>query len=111
MDEVGINTMFDLTPQHQHELQLLCERYRVRRLELFGSAASDQFDPKASDLDFLVEFDAESPVGPFHQFFDFLLALEELFGRSIDLVEPSAIRNEYFRQAVVRGPRRLLYAA
>jgi predicted nucleotidyltransferase len=50
-------------------------------------------------------------MGPFHQYIDFHLALEQLFGREIDLVEYSAIRNPYFRQAIERGPRTLLYAA
>jgi predicted nucleotidyltransferase len=50
-------------------------------------------------------------MGPFHQYFDFHAALERLFGRSVDLVEQSAIRNPYFRQAVDHGQRVLLYVA
>jgi predicted nucleotidyltransferase len=96
---------------HQPALEELCRRFCVRRLELFGSAATDRFDFAASDLDFLVEFEQESPMGPFHQYIDFQIALEELFGRPVDLVEPSAIRNPYFRQAVDRGQRTVLYAA
>jgi predicted nucleotidyltransferase len=37
-------------------------------------------------------------------------ALEQLFGRSVDLVVPSAIRNPYFLESVERG-KALLYAA
>ncbi len=96
---------------HQATLHDLCRKFCVRRLELFGSAVTDHFDPVASDFDFLVEFELNSPLGPFHQYFDLLLAMEELFGRPVDLVEASAIRNPYFRQAVERGPRTLLYAA
>jgi len=33
-----------------------CEKYHVARLELFGSATTDAWDPTASDLDFLVTF-------------------------------------------------------
>ena len=33
----------------------------VRRLDLFGSAAGDDFDPARSDLDFLVEFERGAP--------------------------------------------------
>jgi predicted nucleotidyltransferase len=50
-------------------------------------------------------------MGPFHQFIDFKIALEQLFDRPVDLVERSAIRNPYFRKAVDCGPRTLLYAA
>ena len=38
------------------DLQELCQRFRVERLELFGSATRDDFDPDRSDFDFLVEF-------------------------------------------------------
>ncbi len=37
-------------------LPALCRRFGVRRLDLFGSAASGRFDPGRSDLDFVVSF-------------------------------------------------------
>ena len=103
--------MIDEILTHRPALEALCRQFGVRRLELFGSAASGQFDPCSSDFDFVVEFMAEATMGSFHQFIDFQIELEKLFGRSVDLVERSAIRNPYFRQAVDRGPRTLLYAA
>ena len=45
---------------HQAELEALCKRYHVRRLEVFGSAVREDFDPQHSDLDLLVEIDPES---------------------------------------------------
>jgi uncharacterized protein len=41
---------------HRSELEELCRRHHVRRLELFGSAATERYCPAESDLDFLVEF-------------------------------------------------------
>jgi hypothetical protein len=82
----------------------------VARLEVFGSAASGRFDPSASDLDFLVEFLPDSPMGPFHQYFDFLAELRDLLGREVDLVEAGAIKNPYFIRSVNQS-RELLYAA
>jgi len=102
--------MLPLLDQKQGELAELCRRYCVARLEVFGSAASGEFDPRTSDLDFLVEFHPESPMGPFHQYFDFLAELKLLFGREVDLVEASAMRNPYFIRAV-NASRKLLYAA
>jgi predicted nucleotidyltransferase len=99
-----------ITRQHD-EVRELCRKYCVRRLELFGSALTEHFDSARSDFDFLVEFEPESPMGPFHQYIDFKIALEELFDRRVDLVELSAIRNPFFRKSVDRGPRTLLYAA
>jgi predicted nucleotidyltransferase len=69
-------------------LEALCRRFRVRRLDLFGSAVGDRFDPLSSDLDFLVEFEDLLP----------------------DLVLLSAVRNPYFRESIQRS-RTLLYAA
>jgi predicted nucleotidyltransferase len=40
----------------QSRLPAVCRRYGVRRLEIFGSAARQDLDPRASDLDLLVEF-------------------------------------------------------
>jgi len=45
----------------QADVVALCKDRGVRRLALFGSAASGRFDPASSDLDFLVEF---QPVRP-----------------------------------------------
>ena len=46
--------MVSAIAQYRDELEELCRRYHVRRLELFGSAASGEFNPEHSDLDFLV---------------------------------------------------------
>jgi len=92
------------------ELAELCRQFHIRRLELFGSALSSTFDPERSDLDFLVEF-GPLPAGAYADaFFGFKEALEHLFGRSVDLVVLSAIRNPYFRQSIEQG-KTLLYAA
>ena len=92
------------------DLSRLCREHGVRRLDLFGSAASDQFDPDGSDLDFLVEFIDVSPGTYADAYFGLLEGLEELFGRPVDLVVDTAIRNPYFRRSVeqTRSP---LYAA
>ncbi len=89
---------------HREELEELCRRFHVRRLDLVGSAASDGFDPARSDLDFLVEFDPTAPEAlSFKTFFGLKEALEALFGRSVDLVEPGAIRNPYFKESIERA--------
>src|SRR5438876_87045 len=52
--------MIAILDQHRDEIAELCRKYRVQRLESFGSAARGDFDPNRSDLDFLVEFDDEA---------------------------------------------------
>jgi uncharacterized protein len=95
----------------REELQALCRRFRVRRLEIFGSAArAEDFDPTRSDLDFLVEFQPLSPSAYVEAYFGLKEGLEHLFGRPVDLVSTASIRNPYFRQGVERS-KALLYAA
>lgn len=73
-------------------------RHGVHRLELFGSATSDQ---EAIDaLDFLVEFEALDPDTYAGAYFGLLEDLKRLFGRSVDLVMTSAVTNPYFLQEV-----------
>ena len=94
---------------HREELDELCRRFHVRRLDLFGSAAGDDFDAERSDLDFLVEF--EPPPGCYADaFFGLKESLEQLFGRPVDLVAAASIRNPYFRESV-QGSKVPLYAA
>ena len=95
--------------QRLEELRSLCVRFRVRRLELFGSATSPRFDPAASDLDFLVEFE-DLGQGYFDAYFGLMEALEDLFGRPIDLVMSRAVKNRYFLESI-QASRTLLYAA
>ena len=101
--------MGNILDPHIAEIPGLCRRYGVARLELFGSAATDAFDPQRSDLDFLVEFDA-NPGGLFKRYFGFKESLEKLYGREVDLVMVGAMRNPYFIESVNKT-RRLVYAA
>jgi predicted nucleotidyltransferase len=89
----------------------LCRRYGVRRLDLFGSAATDAFDPTRSDLDFLVEFVPQQDLGPWlRHYFAFQTELARLFGRPVDLVMAGAVKDPRFRREMERT-RTNLYAA
>jgi predicted nucleotidyltransferase len=89
---------------HREQLGKLCRRFHVRRLDVFGSAARGDFDPARSDLDFLVEFDSREPNAlSFKIYFSFKESLEALFGRSVDLVEPGAMRNPYLKASIERS--------
>ncbi len=102
--------MLDEILSRKAELERICLRHGVRRLELFGSAVSGFYRQNESDLDFLVEFEP-LPVGSYADaFFGLLEELEALFGRPVDLVVASAIRNPYFKESV-ESNKALLYAA
>ncbi len=92
------------------ELEALCRSYGVLQLALFGSAAAGGFRPDQSDLDLLVEFKTPAAPGYADRYFGLLEALEALFGRHVDLVVVSAIKNPYFR-ASVEKTMAMLYAA
>ena len=96
--------------ERQTELESLCRSFGVHRLEVFGSAATGAFRAEDSDLDFLVEFEASLATGFADRYFGLLESLERLFGRQVDLVVASAIKNPFFRESVERT-KALLYAA
>jgi uncharacterized protein len=102
--------MHPLIEDHREALRDLCERFGVRRLEIFGSAAAGRFDPDSSDLDFLVDFSPVSPGLLADRYLGLLEALQALFQRPIDLVMIAAIRNPYFLQGI-EPSRTVLYAA
>lgn len=87
----------------------ICERYKVRRLELFGSAARATDFRADSDADFLVEFAPEADTG-LKSFFGLKFELEKLLGRSVDLVETGAVRNPYVLSDINRS-RQNVYGA
>ena len=102
--------MIALIDQHRPAVAELCRRFGVQSLDVFGSAArAEDFNPASSDVDFLVEFAADATVG-LHNFFGTKAALEQLLGRSVDLIEPGAVRNPYVLASINRN-REAVYAA
>lgn len=78
-------------------IESLCREHHVTRLDVFGSAVSDRFDPRESDLDFVVEFDdSKRAWGLQGDYLTLLIELEAAFGRHVDLVEYQAVKNPYF---------------
>ena len=97
--------------ERKNEIARVCRRYRVSRLEVFGSAArGTDFDPEKSDVDFLVEFEPPLLPGIFRRYTGLLDELRAALGRPVDLGQPSAIRNKYLQEAIDRE-RELVYEA
>jgi predicted nucleotidyltransferase len=101
--------MHRLIEEKRQELERVCRRHRVHRIELFGSAAGPGFDPVRSDLDFLVTFQELDLDQYADAYFGLLEDLQALFQRPVDLVVASAIQNPYFRESV-ESTRTLVYA-
>lgn len=76
-----------------------CQRWCVKELAVYGSALRDDFRPD-SDVDVLVVFQDDARWSLFDHF-RAEEELEEIFGREVDLVEKSAIRNPFRRNHIL----------
>jgi hypothetical protein len=88
----------------------LCVRYGVSRLDVFGSALRDDFQPGESDLDLLVEFGPMNPYDRADAYFGFLDELRSLLGVEVDLVVAGAVKNRFIAADIERT-KQVFYAA
>jgi len=68
----------------------ICARYHVTELALFGSVLSTDFRPD-SDVDVLVEFEPNAPVG-FIAYAGLAEELSAVLGRKVDLVSKVGLK-------------------
>ena len=93
--------MQSLITTQKPKISEICKRYNVRKLELFGSAVTENgFNEAQSDFDFAVEFLKPRKLKPLDEFFGLKSELTELLGRPIDLVELSAVKNPYILKSI-----------
>jgi len=86
-----------------------CRRWKITKLEVFGSILRDDFGPE-SDVDFLVTFD---PAARW-TLFDAIHAQDELaalVGRPVDLVSRRPIEKSenWMRRRLILDSARMLY--
>lgn len=91
------------------DIEALCVRLGVHRLELFGSATGPGFDPERSDVDVVVDL-GPGVTDRFAVYFDLKEGLEKLLGRPVDVVMDDAVENPYVRRVIDDQPVPL-YAA
>ena len=101
MNRLGLNIPME-------DIEAFCRRWRVTEFSLFGSVLRDDFQPD-SDVDVLVSFADDSPWSLF-DVVDMIEQLRAVFGRKVDLVEKSALRNP-FRRHEILTTREVIYAA
>jgi predicted nucleotidyltransferase len=102
--------MIQLVENKMPEFRRVCLKYKVARSSLFGSAATGEFQPGISDLDFVVEFQKSSDTSLADQYFGLLEDLQRLFGCDVHLATKRSIRNPYLLLAI-NETGRALYAA
>lgn len=92
---------------HKSEIVNLCETHKVKSLYAFGSVLTEKFNNE-SDIDLIVDFANVGVEDYADNYFDFKFSLQNIFKRSIDLLEEKAIKNPYFRQSI-NQQRQLIY--
>jgi hypothetical protein len=101
-------TVHPILQSKREEIAALCRELGVRRLDVFGSAVTKDFDVDRSDIDVLVE--AEPDRLTLAEFFALQTGLQRILGREVDILDIGALRNPYLR-AEVMATREALYAA
>lgn len=87
----------------------LCRKYKVKNMYVFGSILTARFNAD-SDVDLLVNFTSEVDYLSYaDNILDFYAELKDLFGREVDLVDETSIRNPYFKKEV-ELTKQLIYA-
>jgi predicted nucleotidyltransferase len=94
----------------QAGIEALCRKYAVKRLRVFGSALREDWDPERSDFDFLAEFAPPVGMNAFDRYMGFVLDLEALLGKRVDVVDWNAAKNPFFRRHADSSAK-VLYAA
>ena len=90
------------------KIEEFCRRWKIAEFALFGSALREDFRPD-SDVDILVSFENDADW----DLFDWVNMIEELkgiFGREVDLVEKTSLRNP-FRRHYILTTQKVIYAA
>lgn len=94
--------MHPLIEAHRQEIEALCQRYNVNRLEVFGSLLRDDFNAATSDADLIVDFQRQPQGEELQQYFGFKEELEHVLGRHVDLIELRAMGNTRLKRIIER---------
>ena len=82
------------------DFKTLCQNHKVRYLYAFGSATTDKFNSKTSDIDLLVEIDDPDPIERGEKLISLWDTFEIFFHRKVDLLTDSSIHNPYLRKSI-----------
>jgi predicted nucleotidyltransferase len=93
-----------------NELADFCRRHNIIEFAIFGSALRADFGPD-SDIDVLVTF-APGVVYSLSRYVAMQDELEQLFGRSVDLIDKQAVEESpnYIRKGAILESAEVVYA-
>jgi len=78
----------------------LCDSHNVKYLYVFGSSLTERFDEENSDIDFLVEIDADDPIDRGEKLMSLWDNFEGFFNRKVDLLTNNSIRNPFLQKSI-----------
>jgi predicted nucleotidyltransferase len=102
--------MISMLVDKMDAIRQACKHFNVVRLDIFGSALREDFEPDRSDIDFLVDFGPMPPFDKPDAYFGLLNELRTILGTEVDLVMVGALKNRYILDDVNRSKQQL-YAA
>ena len=97
----------NIVEQNINTVSQFCKQYNVENMYVFGSVLTKDFS-LASDIDFLVNFGKVKLENYFDNYIGLKMSLEQLFNRSVDLVEEKTVRNPVLRRSIDRN-KKLIY--
>ncbi|MGD1866455.1 MAG: nucleotidyltransferase family protein [Phormidesmis sp.] len=98
------------------EIERFCQKWNLTEFALFGSVLRDDFRPKDSDVDVMVQFHADAMAA--FKGFDYFSALEQmeeelkaLFNRDVDVIVRSSIEKSrnYLRRREILSSAKVIY--
>jgi predicted nucleotidyltransferase len=92
----------------KEKIEEFCLRWKIVEFSLFGSVLRDDFDPD-SDVDILISLSEDADLD-LYDWITMIEELEKIFGREVDLVEKSTLRNPFRRNAILTN-REIIYAS
>jgi uncharacterized protein len=77
-----------------------CKHWSITEFSVFGSVLREDFRPD-SDIDVLITIDPNAQIGLL-EMAQMQIELENMFKRSVDMVEKEGLRNPYRRREILR---------
>lgn len=105
------NNMIHNVEFDKNELDLMCQKWKVKQLSFFGSVIREDLNSK-SDIDILIEFQPDAII-TLSKFERIRMDFERFFNRKVDLVSKRAVINSrnVVRKNAVLSNFRVVYGA
>ena len=99
--------MNSLLVKHKDEIARLCEKYGVAKLEVFSLLNSAEFDLARDEFEFIADLREGGDI--FLRYTDFALALEDLLGNKVVLVDETRLKPRFL--TAIAESREVVFAS